>query len=101
MRPACGRPALVADSVEIFAAWPIALFVVAGLLGLVVGSFLNVVAYRLPLMMEGEWRSEGKKLLAEPFTPPAHIADGKRFDLWWPPSACPGCGQRIAGQHNV
>jgi leader peptidase (prepilin peptidase) / N-methyltransferase len=87
--------------VEIFEAWPVALFVVAGLLGLVVGSFLNVVAYRLPVMMEREWRTEAQKVLAEPFTPPATAADGKRFDLWWPPSACPGCAKAIAAQHNV
>lgn len=86
---------------EIFEAWPVALFIVAGILGLVVGSFLNVVAYRLPVMMEREWREEAQKVLAEPFKPPATAADGKRFDLWWPPSACPGCGKAIAAQHNV
>jgi leader peptidase (prepilin peptidase)/N-methyltransferase len=87
--------------VEIFEAWPLALLVVAGLLGLVVGSFLNVVAYRLPVMMERAWRAQCEELKTQPFTPPAHIADGTRFDLWWPPSTCPGCGQAIAAQHNV
>ena len=77
------------------------LLVVAGLLGLVVGSFLNVVAYRLPVMMERAWRAQCEELKSQPFTPPGHIADGKRFDLWWPPSACPGCGHKIAVQHNV
>ena len=77
------------------------LLVVAGLLGLMVGSFLNVVAYRLPVMMERAWRAQCEELKSQPFTPPAHIADGKRFDLWWPPSACPGCGHKIAAQHNV
>ncbi|HEY3518485.1 MAG TPA: A24 family peptidase [Gammaproteobacteria bacterium] len=86
---------------EIFEAWPVALFVVAGLLGLVVGSFLNVVAYRIPIMMERAWRAECERIQAEPFTQPAHIAASKRFDLWWPPSACPGCGNAIAAQHNV
>jgi leader peptidase (prepilin peptidase)/N-methyltransferase len=87
--------------VEIFEAWPLALLVVAGLLGLVVGSFLNVVAYRLPVMMERAWRAQCEELKTQPFTPPAHIAGSKRFDLWWPPSACPGCGKPIAAQHNV
>jgi leader peptidase (prepilin peptidase) / N-methyltransferase len=87
--------------VEIFEAWPVTLLVVAGLLGLVVGSFLNVVAYRLPVMMERAWRAQCEELKSQPFTPPAHIADAKRFDLWWPPSACPGCGHKIAAQHNV
>jgi len=87
--------------VEIFEAWPVTLLVVAGLLGLVVGSFLNVVAYRIPIMMERAWRAQCEELKSQPFTPPGHIADGQRFDLWWPPSACPGCGHKIAAQHNV
>jgi leader peptidase (prepilin peptidase) / N-methyltransferase len=87
--------------VEIFEAWPVTLLVVAGLLGLVVGSFLNVVAYRIPIMMERAWRAQCEELKSQPFTPPAHVAESKRFDLWWPPSTCPSCGTAIAGQHNV
>jgi leader peptidase (prepilin peptidase)/N-methyltransferase len=87
--------------VEIFEAWPVTLFVAAGLLGLVVGSFLNVVAYRIPIMMERAWRAQCEDLKSQPFTPPQHVADGSRFDLWWPPSKCPGCGAAIAAQHNV
>jgi leader peptidase (prepilin peptidase)/N-methyltransferase len=87
--------------VEIFETWPFALFIVAGLLGLVVGSFLNVVAYRVPIMMERAWRAQCEELKREPFTPPPHAAEGARFDLWWPPSTCPGCGHAIAPQHNV
>jgi leader peptidase (prepilin peptidase)/N-methyltransferase len=87
--------------VEIFAVWPWALLVVAVLFGLVVGSFLNVVAYRIPIMMERAWRAQCEELKSQPFTPPAHVVDGKRFDLWWPPSTCPGCGKAIAAQHNV
>ena len=86
---------------EIFEVWPVTLFVAAGLLGLVVGSFLNVVAYRLPVMMERAWRAQCEDLKSQPFTPPKHVADGSRFDLWWPPSTCPGCGTAIAAQHNV
>jgi leader peptidase (prepilin peptidase) / N-methyltransferase len=87
--------------VEIFEAWPVTLFVVAGLLGLVVGSFLNVVAYRIPIMMDRAWRAQCKDLESEAFTPPPHVAGAARFDLWWPPSACPGCGAAIAARHNV
>jgi leader peptidase (prepilin peptidase)/N-methyltransferase len=87
--------------VEIFEVWPVALFVVAGLFGLVVGSFLNVVAYRIPIMMERAWRAQADELKDQPFTPPPAVADGKRFDLWWPPSTCPGCGHGIAAQHNI
>jgi leader peptidase (prepilin peptidase)/N-methyltransferase len=87
--------------VEIFEAWPVALFVVAGLVGLLVGSFLNVVAYRIPIMMERAWRAQCEELKSQPFTPPPHVADGARFDLWWPPSTCPACGHAIAPQHNL
>src|SRR5688572_13920739 len=52
-------------------------------------------------MMERAWRAQCEELKSQPFTPPAHVADSKRFDLWWPPSTCPGCGHGIAAQHNV
>jgi leader peptidase (prepilin peptidase) / N-methyltransferase len=86
--------------VEIFASWPAALFVLCGLVGLVVGSFLNVVAYRLPIMMELVWRRQREELAEEPFEPPPHAREG-RFDLWWPRSACPNCGTPISALQNV
>jgi len=87
--------------VEIFTLWPIVLFVAIGVLGLLAGSFLNVVAYRIPIMMERAWRSQCADLQSQASTAPPHAAAGNRFDLWWPPSACPGCGTAIAAQHNV
>jgi leader peptidase (prepilin peptidase)/N-methyltransferase len=87
--------------VEIFEVWPATLFVAAGLLGLLVGSFLNVVAYRVPLMMERAWRAQCAELQALPGAASRPDADRQRFDLWWPPSACPHCGARIAARHNV
>ncbi len=86
---------------EIFEAWPIFLLVFVGLLGLLVGSFLNVVAYRIPIMMERAWRAQCADLQSQPFAPPPHVVGDSRFDLWWPPSACPGCGEPIAALHNV
>lgn len=86
---------------EIFEIWPWALLVAAALLGLVVGSFLNVVAFRVPVMMEMSWRSQLAELESEPFTPPPQAEEGRSFSLWWPPSACTSCGQRIAALHNV
>jgi leader peptidase (prepilin peptidase)/N-methyltransferase len=86
--------------VEIFEVWPVALFVVIGLLGLIAGSFLNVVAYRVPIMMDLAWREECARFQSDGFTPPPHAGAG-RFNLWWPPSACPSCGQRVAAHHNI
>jgi leader peptidase (prepilin peptidase) / N-methyltransferase len=83
-----------------FEVWPFALLVFAGLVGLVAGSFLNVVAYRLPIMMELAWRAQCSDLDTHSVAVPTH-ASGSRFDLAWPPSTCPGCGQRIAPRHNV
>ena len=85
---------------EIFDIWPAALLAAAILVGLVVGSFLNVVAYRVPVMMELAWRRQLEEIETEPFTPPPHAKEG-RFDLWWPGSACPKCGSPIAGRHNI
>jgi leader peptidase (prepilin peptidase)/N-methyltransferase len=87
--------------VELLEAWPVGLFIVTGLVGLIAGSFLNVVAYRIPIMMERAWRSQCDELKAHAFTPPPHAPADGRFDLWWPPSACPGCGTAIAAWHNV
>ena len=85
---------------EIFDVWPAALFVVCGLVGLVVGSFLNVVVYRLPIMMELAWRRELEGHASEPLGAPAG-ARGERFDLMWPRSACRSCGAAIAAWQNI
>jgi leader peptidase (prepilin peptidase)/N-methyltransferase len=85
--------------VEIFELWPATLFVVCGLAGLCVGSFLNVVAYRLPIMMEIAWRRDRESHAGESSVPPQ--ARGARFDLIWPRSACPSCSAPIAAWHNI
>ncbi len=85
---------------EFFELVPAALFVIVALFGLIVGSFLNVVAYRLPIMMERDWRRQCRDLAAERSTVPAHAVH-EQFDLWWPRSACPGCGTRIAAYDNI
>jgi len=86
--------------VDMFEVWPITLLLFVVLLGLIVGSFLNVVAYRLPIMMELAWRAQSAELDPNAVPVPAHARNG-RFDLAWPPSTCPSCGQRIAAIHNV
>ncbi len=69
----------------------------AGILGLLIGSFLNVVIYRLPLMMERSWRREARQLLALP----AEAADEARFNLLTPPSACPHCQAPVRPWQNI
>ncbi|HEX4241830.1 MAG TPA: A24 family peptidase [Steroidobacteraceae bacterium] len=67
-------------------------------LGLVVGSFLNVVIYRLPIMLEREWKREAAELLREPGGP---TAEPERFTLSYPRSACPACRTPIRIRDNV
>ena len=71
----------------------------AGFAGLAVGSFLNVVAYRLPIMMERAWRGQSAVPSREP-APSMPPAD-KAFNLWMPRSSCPDCGSAIAIRHNI
>lgn len=72
--------------------------VCALLLGLVVGSFLNVVIHRLPLMLERAWRREAAAIL-HPEAPPAPA--GEPYNLAVPRSACPGCNTPIRAVHNI
>ncbi len=72
----------------------------AALLGLVVGSFLNVVIWRLPRHMEAELAAACKELAGEPAEAPSRSWFGLRF-LLTPPSSCPHCGHRIRAWENI
>ncbi len=67
--------------------------------GLAVGSFLNVVIYRLPVMLQAEWRKECCELLALE-NKSANKAD-KKISLAWPCSYCPHCRQSLRSWHNI
>ena len=67
----------------------------AGLLGLLVGSFLNVVIHRLPLMLEQRWARECAELAGQ--EPQAEAP----LSLAQPRSRCPGCGALIRWQQNI
>ena len=68
----------------------------AGLIGLLVGSFLNVVILRLPVMLERQWRAEFAEVSGTQSTVIAET-----FNLVTPRSRCPACGSRIQAHHNV
>lgn len=81
-----------------FGALPLSFWVLAaGLFGLAVGSFLNVVIYRLPVMMERQWQADAHATLH----PEAPSAPAERFDLIAPRSRCPACGHQIRWWENI
>ncbi|HEV2218884.1 MAG TPA: prepilin peptidase, partial [Candidatus Dormibacteraeota bacterium] len=83
--------------IELLAASP-AMFVGACLaLGLAVGSFLNVVIYRLPVMLDRQWREQ----CAAYGVAPAAAAPLAPFNLIVPRSTCPGCKARITALENI
>jgi leader peptidase (prepilin peptidase)/N-methyltransferase len=92
------------DLAALFASEP-ALF--AGsvfILGLVVGSFLNVIIYRLPIMLDRDWRLQATDLLQPPAAAvPASAAPTppERFTLSTPRSACPNCKAPIKAWQNI
>ena len=65
---------------------------------LVIGSFLNVVIHRVPLMMEREWREQCAELQE---TAPEQALPTGTFNLITPQSHCPGCGNPIRAWQNV
>jgi leader peptidase (prepilin peptidase) / N-methyltransferase len=76
----------------------------AFLLSLLVGSFLNVVIYRLPIILERDWRSQAAEVLS-PATSSTQDATGPvapdRFTLSTPRSACPNCKAPITAMQNI
>jgi len=68
---------------------------VAAVLGLLVGSFLNVVIYRLPVMMERAWRRDSLEFLGQA------PEDLETFNLATPPSRCNACGNLIRAWQNI
>ncbi len=64
-------------------------------LGLMVGSFLNVVIHRLPKMMEREWHHNCLELQGK------EVPDATKYTLASPRSACPNCGHKISALENI
>lgn len=67
----------------------------AGVLGLLIGSFLNVVIHRLPLMLERRWAADCAELSGQP----APVTEA--LNLMRPRSRCPHCGHLIAWHENI
>jgi leader peptidase (prepilin peptidase) / N-methyltransferase len=70
-------------------------------LGLAVGSFLNVVIYRLPLMLDREWRAQCAELAGHDSHSTTVAAAAEPFNLVVPRSACPACKAPIGALENI
>lgn len=82
-------------SLELLEYYPVVFASLAGVLGLLVGSFLNVVVYRLPKMMEQSWLQDAREALDLPRD------EVQTFNLAFPRSSCPSCGHAIRPWENI
>lgn len=79
--------------------------ILLGVVGLLVGSFLNVVIHRLPKMLEQQWAAECADYVAH--LSPAGAAtntpatEPEKFNLWTPRSRCPACGHPVQWYENI
>lgn len=81
--------------IEFFQSEPVIFTGLIFVLGLLVGSFLNVVIHRLPRMLEADWQAQCAELRGDS---PLVI---QTYNLWVPRSACPSCGHPISALENV
>lgn len=70
-------------------------FLIAGILGLVIGSFLNVVIHRYPKMLEQQWAAEAAGYQGQ------ELPETPKYNLLVPRSACPHCGHQIRWYENI
>ncbi|MDU4251707.1 A24 family peptidase [Pseudomonas sp.] len=81
---------------DFLASTPLAFVLCVTLLGLMVGSFLNVVIHRLPRMMELDWQQQARETLGLP--------EGEKrptYNLILPNSRCPHCSHEIKPWENI
>src|SRR5210317_203423 len=83
---------------QLFMESPLLFIAVVFAFCLVIGSFLNVVIYRLPIMMERDWREQCEEFAK---SPPVLDIPEERFDLIVPRSRCPSCGKLIEAWQNI
>ena len=78
------------------AEYPLALLCIALIFGLLIGSFLNVVVHRLPIMMERDWQTQARDILDLP--QPETL---QTYNLSVPRSRCPNCQHKITAWENI
>ena len=84
------------DLINIYQQQPWLLFLFVGLISLCIGSFLNVVIYRVPVMIERQWKQEARFVLEMD-----EEAEPEKFNLSVPNSTCPKCKSAIKPWQNI
>lgn len=87
---------MITDTLAFFTTFPTAFLFFIGFVGLFIGSFLNVVIYRLPIMLERSWNEECRLYLGLK----THDEMNK-LNLCWPNSHCTSCRSPIKPWHNI
>ena len=87
--------------IELLASSPAVFVGTCLVLGLAVGSFLNVVIYRLPVMLDRAWREQCRELSGDSTAATLPAGPPERFNLAVPRSACPACRAPITALQNI
>jgi len=92
--------------VTLFKNEPSSFYIFVIILGLLIGSFINVVIYRLPIIIKKTWQSECEEFLADlhnkqASNPKKEDTQHEKFNLSTPRSSCPKCGHPISAIENI
>lgn len=84
------------QAIGVVSTQPALLLAIVFVLGLVIGSFLNVVIYRVPVILERDWQAQAREILGQEPLPPS-----EPFNIVVPRSRCPACGHGIRAFENI
>jgi len=87
--------------IDLFASSPAWFITSLVIFTLLIGSFLNVVIHRLPIMLDREWRKQSQDLLATPSLTTDNNPLPEKYNIVVPRSACPNCGKPITAVQNI
>jgi len=80
--------------------FPLLVMAITAVFGLIIGSFLNVLIYRLPIMLQNDWEQQAT-LILHPEADPPPATRFSSFNLFMPNSHCPQCGTELAPWENI